>query len=88
MPKFELTIETIQKWANDTPSDYARYAYEMYGEARLWRAHDGKPMPKWDDVNEEIKYAWMQAVGQAIAGYKRSLQAQRMIDSLKECGWL
>ena len=36
----------------------SQIAYEAYGQSRDWQTHDGKPMPKWDDLPIEIADAW------------------------------
>lgn len=43
-------------------------AYERYAEAVSWQAHDGSPLPRWDEVAEHIRLAWAAFTGAALAG--------------------
>jgi hypothetical protein len=40
----------------------AQIGYEAYGAHADWKAYDGKPMPKWDDLRLDIKEKWVVAV--------------------------
>lgn len=45
---------------------FARIGYEAYGAHADWKAYDGKPMPKWDELRPDIKEKWAVAA-EAIA---------------------
>lgn len=32
--------------------------YEAYGDEADWKAFDGRPMPRWDELREDIKRKW------------------------------
>ena len=38
-----------------------RLAYESYSRDRDGKAHDGSPIPGWNDVREEIRHAWIRS---------------------------
>ena len=39
----------------------AREAYDAYGATTLYKNFQGNPMPKWDDLPEKIRTAWVAA---------------------------
>lgn len=43
-------------------------AYESYAEAVSWAAHDGSPLPRWDEVVPHIQLAWGAFAGATLAG--------------------
>ena len=49
-----------------TPEELGRIGYEAYGAHADWKAYDGKPMPKWDELRLDIKEKWAVAA-KAIA---------------------
>lgn len=51
----------------------AQSAYNAYGDFRNWKAHDGSPMPKWEDLNAPIGQAWLIAVNAVVVEYEKSL---------------
>jgi hypothetical protein len=48
----------------------AQVAYEVYCEARSWKAYDGKPLPQWKDVQDPIRTAWSKSASAVIEAYK------------------
>ena len=46
--------------------DLAKVGYEAYGEHAEWKAYDGKPMPRWEELPEHIRIEWAVAA-RAIA---------------------
>ncbi|WP_151480616.1 hypothetical protein [Streptomyces albicerus] len=40
------------------PPDLGQKAYAAYGETTGGRTHDGRAMPAWEDLGEEIQTAW------------------------------
>lgn len=46
----------------------AQRAYETYAESVSWQAHDGSPLPRWDEVAEHMRLAWAAFTGAALAG--------------------
>jgi hypothetical protein len=36
----------------------ARVGYEAYGAHADWKAYDGRPMPRWDELRPDIKEKW------------------------------
>ncbi|QUI32427.1 hypothetical protein [Streptomyces alfalfae] len=40
------------------PHDLGQRAYAAYSEVTGGRTHDGRPMPAWTDLGEEIQAAW------------------------------
>jgi hypothetical protein len=50
-----------------TVEELGRIGYEAYGDHAEWKAFDGRPMPRWDDLRPDIKEKWAVAA-KAIAG--------------------
>lgn len=48
------------------PPDLGQRAYAAYGEAVGGRTHDGRPMPAWDDLGEQIQDGWTAAARAAV----------------------
>ncbi|MET8982150.1 hypothetical protein ABZX85_41860 [Streptomyces sp. NPDC004539] len=48
------------------PSDLGRRAYTAYGEAVGGLTHDGRILPTWEDLGEQIQTAWMAAARTAF----------------------
>lgn len=44
----------------------ARVAFEAYNDERGGLTWDGKPIPGWDDVGDEIRAAWMASVAATL----------------------
>ncbi len=44
-------------------TDVARAGYEGYGEWTGWKTFDGRDMPRWDDLPERTRLAWVAAAG-------------------------
>jgi hypothetical protein len=40
------------------PSDLGRRAYAAYGESTGGLTHDGRQMPAWEDLGEQVQTAW------------------------------
>jgi len=40
------------------PPDLGQRAYAAYGEATGGLTHDGRAMPAWEDLGEQIQMAW------------------------------
>jgi hypothetical protein len=40
---------------------FAREAYDAYGATTDHKNYQGLPMPKWDDLPEKIRTAWVAA---------------------------
>lgn len=40
----------------------AESAYQAYGEDAKWLTWNGKPMPQWDELNDEVRFHWIAAV--------------------------
>jgi hypothetical protein len=38
--------------------ELGRVGYEAYGDHAEWKAFDGRPMPRWDDLRADIKEKW------------------------------
>lgn len=34
--------------------------YNAYCETRNWESFDGKPLPQWENVKEDIKEGWIE----------------------------
>lgn len=49
-----------------------RDAYQAYGDLREWKAYDGKPMPRFEDLPDGIRDAWHAATVKAIDSYVRA----------------
>lgn len=39
----------------------ARFGYEAYGQDAGWKNYEGKPMPAWLDLPENVKRHWVAA---------------------------
>ncbi len=46
----------------------AQRCYECYAEGMAWTAHDGSPLPRWDEVAEHVRLAWGAFAGAVLAG--------------------
>ena len=44
----------------------AKRAYEAYGKTTDFKNYQGLPMPKWEDLPEKIKDAWLNACLEVI----------------------
>jgi len=58
-------------WVSDTTHamdqrGLAAIGYEHYGNKAGWKNYLGRPMPKWEELPEPIREAWM-AASQGIA---------------------
>lgn len=40
---------------------FAREAYHAYGEVTDFKNYQGLPMPKWEDLTDKIREAWIAA---------------------------
>ncbi|MDX5566907.1 hypothetical protein PYK79_31745 [Streptomyces sp. ID05-04B] len=40
------------------PPDLGQRAYAAYGEVTGGLTHDGRPMPVWEELGEQIQTAW------------------------------
>lgn len=49
-------------------NELGKAGYETYGDFVGWVAHTGKPMPRWDELPEQIQLAW-QAAAMRIRSY-------------------
>lgn len=47
-------------------SDVARAGYEGYGEWTGWKTFDDRDMPRWDDLSERTRLAWVAAAGAIV----------------------
>jgi hypothetical protein len=45
---------------------YGRLAFEAYGKSTGGRTYDGRPIPKWHELPENIREAWC-AAGAVVA---------------------
>lgn len=43
------------------PPDLGQKAYAAYGESTRGLTHDGRVMPDWDDLGEQVQAAWTAA---------------------------
>jgi hypothetical protein len=43
---------------NPAPSDIGQRAYAAYGESTGGLTHDGRQMPPWEDLGENVQTAW------------------------------
>ena len=44
----------------------ARIGYEAYGAHAEWKAFDGRPMPRWDELRPDIKEKWAVAANAIV----------------------
>lgn len=49
--------------------EYGQIAFEAYCASVDNKTYDAKPIPKWEDLKEEIKQAWNKAANEAIKAY-------------------
>ena len=61
-----LTV-ALPEGFDKTLGELARIGYEAYGAEAGWKAYNGEPMPRWDDLPGHIQTKWTVAAG-AIAG--------------------
>lgn len=41
--------------------DLAQVAFDAYAKNKGGKTYDNKPIPKWEDVGEDVKRAWRAA---------------------------
>lgn len=44
-------------------TEVARAGYEGYGNWTDWKTFDGRDMPRWDDLPDRTRLAWVAASG-------------------------
>lgn len=44
----------------------AKRAYEAYGKVTDFKNYQGLPMPKWEELSDKIKQAWLAACLEVI----------------------
>lgn len=49
--------------------NYGQIAFEAYCDSVGNKTYDNKPIPKWEDLTEQIKQAWNNAANEAIKAY-------------------
>lgn len=59
-----------------TGASIGEVAFEAYREIRGAVTHDGKDMPLWEQLNDDIKKAWDDAVSTAAKAQEDSDKAQ------------
>jgi len=47
---------------NEQTGQLAQIAYEVYAEHQNWKNYEGKPIPQWAEVRNDIKQAWITAI--------------------------
>jgi hypothetical protein len=52
------------------PEDYAKIAYQAYGETTDFKNYQGLPMPEWNALTETIRKAWIKAALAAIEAWR------------------
>lgn len=64
---FDATLMERQNWyqMESNPGALAQLAYTAYGDHAEWKAWNGLPMPKWDDLTTVVRDHW-QAATQAL----------------------
>ena len=60
-------------------------AYEAYGEHQAWVVYDGKPMPSWPSVRQDIQHAWDSA-GKAVAVHVMQARQQTEMQEVEAGG--
>jgi hypothetical protein len=45
---------------------WAKIGYDAYGEAADWKNYQGKPMPKWEELPENIRRYWRVAAAAIV----------------------
>lgn len=50
------------EFSNDYLLECAIRAYDAYGEVTDHKNYQGLPMPKWDELTDKIRAAWVNAV--------------------------
>lgn len=41
---------------------FAQEAFNAYGDKANWKTWDGKPMPHWDAVGDDVQGRWVAAI--------------------------
>lgn len=49
--------------------------YDAYGDVADWKAWNGKPMPKWDELPEDIRVKWTASAVAITNADRAALQA-------------
>lgn len=51
---------------------YGQIAFEAYNESKGGKTYDGKPIPPWGEVGDEVRKAWDAAADAVIDEYHNS----------------
>jgi hypothetical protein len=57
---------TLPNGFDKTLGELAKIGFDAYGEEAEWKAYNGDPMPRWDELPEHVRTKWTVAAG-AIA---------------------
>lgn len=60
---FEQADAVQSNMPTKTLTELAQIGYEAYGAEADWKAYNGEPMPKWDELPDHIHRKWKAAVG-------------------------
>lgn len=53
----------------------ARFGYEAYGNDAGWKSYDGRSMPEWDDLPENVKRHWVAATREICDVFGKAVTA-------------
>lgn len=67
-----------QASASTGPKRLGQVGYEAYAEKAGGKTYDGKDMPAWDDVGQEVQDRW-EAAARAIAAEVQAAMAHTLI---------
>lgn len=59
---------------NKVQYSLGKIAFEAYGSAVLGKTHDGKIIPQWDELSEEVKGAWESSARHVVDAYNRGIK--------------
>lgn len=65
----DYSPEGVAEWMGD----HGRTAYEAYGEHAGWTMYNGRPMPAWGDLKDDVQSHWTRAALAAIARHVKQI---------------
>lgn len=61
-----MDIPQKQRVTDHDVTPLAKHMFDAYGEHCGWKAWDGRPMPRWEDLNEAVRSHWKAAALAAL----------------------
>lgn len=66
--------------------EIARIAFEAYAKQVGGKTYDGKPIPGWNELGDNVRAGWRAAI-EAIVKHVAKLVSNKMIETIQELKW-